>query len=217
MASIDQVREMSAEMARLAGLTGNCGRVIDRFLSRVVDAGEIEVRIEPPKSWALLDLACFVVYANKCLSARANVGGDEMGEGPYASALTVFPWVSTGWVSIIMAVGTAETVAGRQMMLKGASQALDTLIDCLEGVLGEDSSALLRGMFVGDDCEVASEGLAVFDEVVRGVYTRVEAMPKRMIALANVLNSQVESVAPEGVDMKIDFIEFQDDVAAVAS
>ncbi len=201
---ISRAREMIAEMLRLAALTGNCGRVIERFLERTLEDGELEVRFELPRSWHLLDMACFVASMREDIESRRASESTRPYPAPYLHALSVFPWLSTGMVSYVVPLADEGTsVSARKQMLKGLAQTLDMAMDDQAGWLQEDGNIYLRSWYLGDDFVVTETQLTVFEEVARGLYTRLEMLPVRMMALANVLNSQVATAAPAGTDLVV--------------
>jgi len=199
-----RARVLIAEMLRLSRLGGNCGRVITRFVERVIRDNELEVRLDVPRRWRMLDLACFVASMNQDIERRREQQEGSTMPAPYIHVTSVFSWLSIHAVSYIVAMpDVPSTTTGRREMLRGLAETLDQVLDMQSGFLNEDAAPSLRAWFLGDDFSASEADLNVFDEAVRGLYTRLEQLSPRLMALANVLNSQVAVAAPAGISMTV--------------
>lgn len=193
--------ELAGEMRRLSKLTGNCGRVVSRFLARHVDQLELELRFDVPRSWRLLDLACGVAAMRSFLCGSGERGAEARS---YLVEVEVFPWQSTMAVSYVMKLREMpEGVAARQQLLRECSEAMDMVSGMHESWMCEEAPTSGRAWFLGEDGQINEETMGVFDAVVRGVYVGIESLDRALLALANVLNNQVASVVGSGVDLTV--------------
>ncbi len=192
-----------AEMIRLSALTGNCGRLISRFLERnlkktaegmsfVVKTGALAVE-------NLLEMAVFV----------ASCQDDVRMENPFLEypglRMEVKPHMNPFEVSLCVHVDCLpENVKERQKMLMEASHAMDCLVRFHCSIQSRRDMENAMARFLGDLIyKRSSDTFRIFEDLVNGKYEELSDCSPRLVALANVLNPEIAKHVPKGFDLEV--------------
>ncbi len=192
-----------AEMIRLSELTGNCGRLISRFLERhlkttaegmsfVVKTGALAVE-------NLLEMAVFV----------ASCQDDARLENPFLEypglRMEVKPHMNPFEVSLCVHVDRLpDNVKERQKLLKEASHAMDCLVRFHCSVQSRRDMENVMARFLGDLIyKRSSDSFRIFNDLVNGKFDELSACNPRLIALANVLNPEIGKQMPKDFDLEV--------------
>jgi hypothetical protein len=201
------------ELFRLSTVERGMGRVVRRFIERFVEQNEFEVRMDLPRSWVLLDMACFVAEVREYIAGSLKaVSKSESGGLEWVTSLELFPWTSMGSVSYVVKLREVPaTMLERQRMLKEIYQSLDLVLSLHDEWTRDESTQWMREQLLGDELKNVDEKQGGFNMAVMGIYTHVENLGERYAALAAVLNSQVASVMPESWNktVKIEWEELE--------
>ncbi len=195
-----------AEMIRLSaltGMTGNCGRLISRFLERhlkktaegmsfVVKTGALAVE-------NVLEMAVFV----------ASCQDDVRMENPFLEypglRMEVKPHMNPFEVSLCVHVEQLPAnVKDRQKLLKEASRAMDNLVRFHCSIQSRRDMENAMARFLGDLIyRRCSDTFRIFNDLVQGKYGELSDCSPRLVALANVLNPEISKHLPNGFDLEV--------------
>ena len=183
-----------AEMIRLSALTGNCGRLISRFLERNLKATAEGGMSFVVKTGALavenvLEMAVFV----------ASCQDDARMQNPFLEypglRMEVKPHMNPFEVSLCVQVERLpENVKDRQKLLKEASHAIDCLVrfHCSIQSRSDMENVMARFLIY----KRSSDSFRIFGDLVKGNFDELSACNLRLIALANVLNPEIGKLMP---------------------
>jgi len=194
-----------AEMIRLSALTGNCGRLISRFLERnflkmetgsklVVKSGALAVS-------NLLEMAVFAAFCKD--DARV---GEQMLDNPGMN-LEVVPHLQPFEVSMTVLVDRIpEGVKERQKLLKIASDMMHAMVMthcCIQSRSDMDG---LLSRFLGDLVFKRTDvSFQIFENLVKGSYDDIGSCDRRLVCLAALLNPEVAARVPDGYNLDVEW------------
>lgn len=192
-----------AEMIRLSELTGNCGRLISRFLERnlkkTADGMSFVVKTGALAVENLLEMAVFV----------ASCQDDVRMENPFLEypgmRMEFRPHMNPFEVSLCVHVGQLpDSVKERQKLLSEASHAMNCLVRFHCSIQSRRDMENTMARFLGDLIyKRSSDTFRIFNDLVNGKFDELSACNPRLIALANVLNPEIAKHVPKGFDLEV--------------
>lgn len=204
-----------AEMLRLSTLAGNCGRVVTRFIERTLVRGSdgtfFVVKTGAFAVENLLEMAVFVAYCQD--NARLQTPFLEFP----GLRLEVAPHLSPFEVSLRVHVEQVpEGVKQRQRMLEAAGRGMDCLVQEHCSVVSRKDMSNLLDLYLGDLVWKRQDpSFAIFEEIVKGQFDRINDCDRRLVSLANLLNTDVAKHVPKSYNLDIEWYD-PDEVQDIA-
>ncbi len=182
-----------AEMSRLVGLAGNCGRALTRFIERhFVQTGSSSLFSYPVKvaSFGRLHLAMVMAYIKYSLS------DPDTGRGMSKLGVDVLlrPDVHGQQVVFCFDIGELpQSVKGRQQRLKALLDAIQ-LAPVENWVLTDADMQYVEIMLIGElALNKANPSFSIFEDLASGDFSRIDECDYALVCLANELNPDVRA------------------------
>ncbi|MBK6616293.1 hypothetical protein [Ottowia sp.] len=198
------------ELRRLAQLTGNCGRVIARFIAREMERNgtnlELAVKEAVTVVESTVEFAVFVLFCKEqAVEDRRFLESPEL-------RLEVFPHLATRDVSMIVHIEPMpDSVTGRKRVLGDVATGVFEMMMNHRSLDSHDAIVAMTERRLGDIAfRRDDDSFRIFEDLVKGVYVEIEKCDRRLVALAAILNTQVARVVPEGFDLELGWYSPED-------